>query len=135
MPATVTPQRNHTGAASGLAQALRAASADVAGALDPRPHPAVDALELRDPEYIRRTLPGLRAMSQFYFRAEVRGMSNITRRLYCSHWPTRHGWRSPAPAPAPQPLSPSPATRRAARDRPESRSLPVCPHRSRDRGD
>ncbi len=65
------------GSASSLAEALRAASMDVAGAIDPRHHPAVDALELRDPEYIRRTLPGLRALSELYFRADVHGMSNV----------------------------------------------------------
>jgi 1-acyl-sn-glycerol-3-phosphate acyltransferase len=65
------------GSTSGLVEALRAASADVSGAIDPRHHAAVDPLELRDPEYIRRTLPGLRALSELYFRAEVRGMSNV----------------------------------------------------------
>jgi 1-acyl-sn-glycerol-3-phosphate acyltransferase len=36
-----------------------------------------DPLDLRDPEYIRRTLPALRAMAKVYFRAEVRGLDNI----------------------------------------------------------
>ena len=80
-----TPQRSWAaqlisgvpGSASGLVEALRAASADVTGALDPRHHAAVDPLELRDPEYIRRTLPGLRALSDLYFRAEVRGIDNV----------------------------------------------------------
>jgi 1-acyl-sn-glycerol-3-phosphate acyltransferase len=65
------------GSTSGLVEALRAVSADVSGAIDPRHHPPVDPLEGRDPEYIRRTLPGLRALSEFYFRAEVRGMGNV----------------------------------------------------------
>ncbi|HET8949242.1 MAG TPA: 1-acyl-sn-glycerol-3-phosphate acyltransferase, partial [Solirubrobacteraceae bacterium] len=60
---------------------LGVASADVAGALDPRRlaarQPAADPLDLRDPDYIRRTLPALRAMSDIYFRAEVRGMENV----------------------------------------------------------
>ena len=98
MPATVTSRREPTaiappptpqgsrftrwissvpGSTSGLVKALRAASADLSGAIDTRHHPAVDPLELRDPEYIRRTLPGLRALSELYFRAEVRGMSNL----------------------------------------------------------
>ncbi len=65
------------GSTSGLVEALRAASADVSGAIDPRHHAAVDPLELRDPEYVRRTLPGLRALSELYFRAEVRGIGNV----------------------------------------------------------
>jgi 1-acyl-sn-glycerol-3-phosphate acyltransferase len=65
------------GSTSGLAEALRVASADVSAALDPRHHSAVDPLELRDPGYIRRTLPGLRALSELYFRAEVRGVGNV----------------------------------------------------------
>jgi 1-acyl-sn-glycerol-3-phosphate acyltransferase len=98
MPATVTHQREPTaiappptprgsrltrwigsvpGSTSGLVEALRAASTDVSGMLDPRHHPAFDPLALRDPEYIRRTLPGLRALSELYFRAEVRDMSNV----------------------------------------------------------
>jgi 1-acyl-sn-glycerol-3-phosphate acyltransferase len=60
---------------------LGAASADIVGAVDPRrllgEHAAVDPLELRDPEYIRATLPALRAMSDVYFRGEVNGLENI----------------------------------------------------------
>ena len=65
------------GSASGLAEAIRAASTDVTSSIDGRHHPAVDPLGLRDPEYIRRTTPGLRALSELYFRADVRGMGNI----------------------------------------------------------
>jgi 1-acyl-sn-glycerol-3-phosphate acyltransferase len=36
-----------------------------------------DWFEARDPEYIRRTLPALRAMSDLYFRAEVTGLGHI----------------------------------------------------------
>jgi 1-acyl-sn-glycerol-3-phosphate acyltransferase len=36
-----------------------------------------DPFELRDPHYIERTLPALRAMSRLYFRAEVNGLDNI----------------------------------------------------------
>jgi 1-acyl-sn-glycerol-3-phosphate acyltransferase len=36
-----------------------------------------DWLEAWDPAYIRTTLPALRAMSALYFRAEVRGLTNI----------------------------------------------------------
>jgi 1-acyl-sn-glycerol-3-phosphate acyltransferase len=67
--------------AAAVARMLAAASADVAGAVDPRrlggARPEADPLDLRDPGYIRRTLPALRAMSEVYFRAEVRGMDNI----------------------------------------------------------
>jgi 1-acyl-sn-glycerol-3-phosphate acyltransferase len=60
---------------------LRAASADLARTVDPRqlrsggkpPGP----LDLRDPEYIRQTLPALRALSDVYFRGDVRGLENI----------------------------------------------------------
>ena len=58
--------------------------ADVVGAVDPRRlaggRPSADPLDLRDPDYIRRTLPALRAMSDLYFRAEVRGMDNVPAR-------------------------------------------------------
>jgi 1-acyl-sn-glycerol-3-phosphate acyltransferase len=66
---------------------LGAASADVVGALSGAPRrllnggpPPRDALDLRDPEYIARTLPALRAMSRVYFRAEVSGMENVPER-------------------------------------------------------
>jgi len=58
-----------------------AASADLLGAVDPRgwigDHPTVDPFTLRDPAYIERTLPALRAMSDVYYRGEVRGLENI----------------------------------------------------------
>ena len=63
--------------AAGLARMLGAAAADVTGIVDPRRREAVDPLGLRDPEYIRRTLPALRAMADVYFRAEVRELENI----------------------------------------------------------
>jgi len=65
------------GSAVGLAAAARRASTDVLGVVDPHHQPGGDPLELRDPEYIRRTLPGLRALSELYFRAEVRGLDNV----------------------------------------------------------
>jgi hypothetical protein len=37
-----------------------------------------DWLDAWDPHYIRTTLPALRALSKVYFRAEVRGLDNIT---------------------------------------------------------
>ena len=69
------------GAASGVARMVSAASADLAGAADPRRllngHEAPDPLSLRDPDYICGALPALRAMSDVYFRGEVRGLENI----------------------------------------------------------
>ena len=50
-----------------------AATEDVVGM---RRHPD-DWLDAWDPGYIRTTLPALRALSRVYFRAEVRGLSNI----------------------------------------------------------
>src|SRR3954452_20077452 len=53
---------------------------DILGAADPR-RPAgaaeQDPFALRDPDYIRRTLPALRALSNVYFRGEVHGLENI----------------------------------------------------------
>ena len=72
------------GPSVGVARMLGAASADIAGFVDPRRltgrRPAEDSFDLRDPEYIRRTLPALRAMSDIYFRAEVRGLDNVPAR-------------------------------------------------------
>ena len=69
------------GSAAGTTRMLGAVSGDVVRAVDPRHlrgrRPATDPFNLRDPGYIRRTLPALRAMSDVYFRAEVRGMENV----------------------------------------------------------
>src|SRR6516164_3368423 len=69
------------GAVSADARMLSAAWIDVAHAVDPR-HlarrpPATDPFELRDPEYIARTLPALRLWADVWFRADVRGLENI----------------------------------------------------------
>jgi 1-acyl-sn-glycerol-3-phosphate acyltransferase len=61
------------GAAAGSARMAAAAVEDVAGVGG---HPD-DWLDAWDPDYIRRTLPALRAMSSLYFRAEVRELGNI----------------------------------------------------------
>jgi 1-acyl-sn-glycerol-3-phosphate acyltransferase len=37
----------------------------------------LDWFERRDPEHIRRTLPGMKAFSELYHRGEVRGLENI----------------------------------------------------------
>ncbi len=73
--------RRMLGAVSADARMLRAISADVAHAADPR-HlarrpTAADPFELRDPEYIARTLPALRVMADVWFRAEVGGLENV----------------------------------------------------------
>ena len=54
---------------------LAAAAEDLGGAVVGRG--GKDPFELRDPGYIERTLPALRLSSQFYFRADVRGIDHI----------------------------------------------------------
>jgi 1-acyl-sn-glycerol-3-phosphate acyltransferase len=46
----------------------------------PRDSEDGDALDLRDPDYIRRTLPSLRVAYRLYHRAEVEGLENIPSR-------------------------------------------------------
>jgi 1-acyl-sn-glycerol-3-phosphate acyltransferase len=66
------------GASLAMAKAM---AGDVARSLDPLGlvdgAPPGDWLDARDPEYIRRTLPALRAWSDLYFRAEVDGLEEI----------------------------------------------------------
>ena len=50
---------------------------DVAGAVGFGDGMPADWFDARDPEYIRETLPALRAWSDFYFRADVSGLENI----------------------------------------------------------
>jgi 1-acyl-sn-glycerol-3-phosphate acyltransferase len=57
------------------AQMLAAAAEDVTDTLGRRS--AADPFELRDPQYIQRTLPALRLSSDLYFRADVRGLEKI----------------------------------------------------------
>jgi 1-acyl-sn-glycerol-3-phosphate acyltransferase len=52
---------------------LTTAAEDVAG----RRPPPEDPLDARDPEYIRATLPALRATHALWFRGEVRGLERI----------------------------------------------------------
>jgi 1-acyl-sn-glycerol-3-phosphate acyltransferase len=52
-------------------------AAAMIGDLDPRRGTPDDWLEARDPGYIERTLPALRAWSDLYFRAEVSGLEEI----------------------------------------------------------
>jgi 1-acyl-sn-glycerol-3-phosphate acyltransferase len=62
--------------ADSLAQVLGAIASDWAGVLDGS-NGERDWFAMRDPEYIRRTLPGMRAVSQIYYRCDVRGLANI----------------------------------------------------------
>lgn len=57
------------------AQMLSAVAEDVVGAVSG--HSSDDPFALRDPEYIKRTLPAIRLASELYFRAEVRGLEKI----------------------------------------------------------
>ncbi|MFL5841843.1 MAG: lysophospholipid acyltransferase family protein [Thermoleophilaceae bacterium] len=61
--------------ADGLAQALGAVGSDVKSLVDGSE--PLDWLDRRDPEYIRRTLPGMKAIADVYYRADVRGIDNI----------------------------------------------------------
>jgi 1-acyl-sn-glycerol-3-phosphate acyltransferase len=61
--------------ADSLVQARGAVGSDVKSVVD-RSEP-VDWFDRRDPQYIRRTLPGMKAISDVYFRGEVRGLENI----------------------------------------------------------
>lgn len=63
---------------AGVAPIARAGLGGAARRLDPRaPAPAPDPFALRDPAYVRRTLPLVRAVAERYFRAEVRGLEHI----------------------------------------------------------
>src|SRR3954454_8817862 len=69
-------------AAGGTVEMLRAAAAEAAGGLDVlqltgRHERPVDPFYARDEDYIRETLPALRAMSNVYFRAEATGLEHI----------------------------------------------------------
>jgi 1-acyl-sn-glycerol-3-phosphate acyltransferase len=59
-----------------LVQVLGAVGSDVTGAVTGS-NGERDWFEMRDPEYIRRTLPGMKTISDVYHRAEVRGLENI----------------------------------------------------------
>jgi 1-acyl-sn-glycerol-3-phosphate acyltransferase len=54
---------------------LAAAASDVAGTVARRD--SSDPFALRDPDYIARTLAAWRLVSNFYFRADVRGLDHI----------------------------------------------------------
>lgn len=56
---------------------LGTAAGDVAGTVTRKQ--TADPFDARDPDYIERTLPALRLWSSLYFRADVRGLSNIPR--------------------------------------------------------
>src|SRR5215212_8310640 len=67
-------------AAGRMAAAMSADAAhrlDVLGLLGEDPLDDIDPLDARDPEYIERTLPALRTLSDVYHRGEVEGLDNI----------------------------------------------------------
>jgi 1-acyl-sn-glycerol-3-phosphate acyltransferase len=60
--------------ADGLEAALATAAAAASDLTGRRPD---DPLAMRDPDYIRATMPAYRALTQLYFRTKVRGLENI----------------------------------------------------------
>jgi 1-acyl-sn-glycerol-3-phosphate acyltransferase len=69
------------GAAAGYARMNAAMVGDMARFLDPRADgdEAADPFDAWDPDYIRKTLPTLRAFADLYHRAEVRDLHNVPR--------------------------------------------------------
>jgi hypothetical protein len=70
------------GATAGYARMNAAVVGDLARFLDPRDNgdtPA-DPFDAWDPDYIRKTLPTLRAFADLYHRAEVRDLRNVPRK-------------------------------------------------------
>jgi 1-acyl-sn-glycerol-3-phosphate acyltransferase len=70
------------GAGAGYARMNAAVLSDLARFLDPRADgaTATDPFDAWDPDYIRKTLPALRAFADLYHRAEVRGLTSIPRK-------------------------------------------------------
>ncbi len=64
-------------ATGGSLRMAQAGLEDLAGALGIGDGAPDDWFDARDPEYIRETLPALRAWSDYYFRAEVSGLEHI----------------------------------------------------------
>lgn len=63
---------------AGIAPIAQAGLGGAARRLGPRrSSPVLDPFERRDPDYIRRTLPLIRAVAERYFRAEVCGLEHI----------------------------------------------------------
>jgi 1-acyl-sn-glycerol-3-phosphate acyltransferase len=67
--------RNGPAAALANLRMIAAVADDLAGTVTRRR--PLDPFDYRDPDYIQHTLPALRLWSQFYFRADVRGLANI----------------------------------------------------------
>jgi 1-acyl-sn-glycerol-3-phosphate acyltransferase len=70
------------GATAGYARMNAAVAGDLVRFLDARPNgdaPA-DPFDAWDPDYIRKTLPTLRAFADLYHRAEVRDLRNVPRK-------------------------------------------------------
>ena len=64
-------------ATGGSLRMVQAGLEDFAGALGVGDGAPDDWFDARDPEYIRATLPALRAWSDYYFRADVSGLEHI----------------------------------------------------------
>jgi 1-acyl-sn-glycerol-3-phosphate acyltransferase len=69
-------------AARGAVKMLEATAEDLVAAVDllhvtGADGPPGDPFDARDPDYIRATLPALRALSRLYFRADVSGLERI----------------------------------------------------------
>ena len=66
-----------SGLIGGSLRMAQATLEDLAGALGLADGVPDDWFDARDPEYIRATLPALRAWSDYYFRADVSGLEHI----------------------------------------------------------
>jgi 1-acyl-sn-glycerol-3-phosphate acyltransferase len=76
------PGLGAVGAARGALRMVGATAEDALAAVDllhvtGADGPPDDPFDARDPDYIRATLPALRALSRVYFRADVSGMERI----------------------------------------------------------
>ena len=74
-PDTSSPVAQTAATLAAYVHMFSAAAEDVADTV--RGRTGSDPFELRDPDYIRRTLPALRVSSEFYFRADVEGLEKI----------------------------------------------------------
>ena len=80
-------------AANGAFRMAAAAADDALAAVDvlhvtDAKRSSSDPFAARDRDYIRQTLPTLRAWSEIYFRADVSGLDRIPARGRCCWWAT-----------------------------------------------
>jgi 1-acyl-sn-glycerol-3-phosphate acyltransferase len=76
MPSTQALLRDPAAPVQAYLRMLAAGAEDIAQAAGAGGRPS-DPFAFRDPDYIARTLPALRLLSELYFRAEVRGLEKI----------------------------------------------------------